>query len=76
MIDLSNAFDSISHSPPLEETCALNISYRHVWPQKKPLEDQVKLRIGEVLLPKQDSVEYLKVTVDKQLSWKSHIANV
>ena len=34
------------------------------------------MRIGEALLRKQDSVTYLGITVDKHLSWKTHIANV
>ena len=44
--------------------------------KKKHLEYQVKVHIEEALLHKQDSVKFLGVTVDKQLSWKSHIANV
>ena len=44
--------------------------------KKKHLEDQVQVHIGRAVLPKQDSVNYLGVIVDKQLSWKLHIANV
>jgi len=44
--------------------------------KKKHLEYQVKVHIEEALLHKQDSAKYLGVIVDKQLSWKSHIANV
>ena len=43
---------------------------------KKHLEDQVEVRIGETLLQKQNSVKYLGVTVDKYQNWKAHIANV
>ena len=44
--------------------------------KKKHLEDQVQVHIGEAVLPKQDSVKYLGVIVDRKLSWKLHIANV
>ena len=42
--------------------------------KKKHLKDEVQVCIGEAVLPKQDSVKYLGVTVDKQLSWKLHYA--
>ena len=44
--------------------------------KKKHLEDKAQVCIGEAILPKQDSVKYLGVTVDKQLSWKLHVANI
>ena len=34
------------------------------------------MHIGEAVLPKQDSVKYLSVIVDKQLSWKLPMTNV
>ena len=38
--------------------------------------EKVKVRVGEVELPKQEAVKYLGVVVDRHLNWKQHIDGV